>query len=84
MWAVMAIYRHRRGRSPLGRHLRIVRANRATSQEPSEQRVPSILGLSEGKAGEHLIQTASPKLWQNLVLGDRIVIANRKALCRCP
>ena len=48
-----------------------------------EQQAAAILGMTEEKAGEHLIQTASPKLWNDLVLGDRIVIANRKALERC-
>ena len=48
-----------------------------------EQQAAVILGMTEEKAGEHLIQSASPKLWNDLVLGDRIVIANRKALDRC-
>ena len=48
-----------------------------------EQQAAAILHMTEEKAGEHLIQTASPKLWNDLVLGDRIVIANRKALTRC-
>jgi len=30
-----------------------------------------------------LLQTAAPQLWQDLVLGDRIVIANRQALEVC-
>lgn len=50
---------------------------------PREQQAAAILGMTEEKAGEHLIQTASPKLWNDLVLGNRIVIANRKALDRC-
>ena len=54
----------------------------ATLRSP-EDRAASILGLSEEKAGERLIATASPRLWQDLVLGDRIVIANRDALARC-
>ena len=54
-----------------------------TKQEPPEQQAAAILGLGEEKAGEHLIQTAAPKLWQDLVLGDRIVIANRDTLSRC-
>lgn len=56
-----------------------------TSSNPHspERQAAAILGLSEEKAGEHLIQTASPKLWQDLVLGDRIVIANRETLSRC-
>ncbi len=52
-------------------------------QGSPEQQAATILGMSEEKAGEHLVQTAAPKLWANLVLGDRIVIANRKALERC-
>ena len=48
-----------------------------------EQQAAAILGMTEEKAGEHLIQSASLALWNDLVLGDRIVIANRKALDRC-
>jgi hypothetical protein len=36
--------------------------------------------MTEGNASEHLIQSASPKLWNDLVCGDRIVTASRKAL----
>jgi Family of unknown function (DUF6118) len=54
----------------------------ATVQSP-EERAATILGMSEEKAGEHLIESASPKLWQDLVLGDRIVTANRDVLVRC-
>lgn len=48
-----------------------------------ERQATAILGMSEEKAGEHLIQSASPQLWQDLVLGDRIVVANRETLNRC-
>ena len=54
----------------------------ATLRSP-EERAASILGLSEEKAGERLIETASPELWQDLILGERIVAANRDALARC-
>lgn len=48
-----------------------------------EAKAAAILGLDQVAAGEHLIQTAAPQLWQDLVLGDHIVIANRKALKVC-
>jgi len=48
-----------------------------------EQMAAAILGMDQAAAGEHLIQTAAPQLWQDLVLGDRIVIANRQALEVC-
>ncbi len=49
----------------------------------AEERAAAILGMEQVAAGEHLIQTAAPQLWQDLVLGDRIVIANRQALEVC-
>lgn len=48
-----------------------------------EQKAAAILGMDQVAAGEHLIQTAAPQLWQDIVLGDRIVIANRPALDVC-
>lgn len=48
-----------------------------------EQRAAAILGMDQVAAGEHLLQTAAPQLWQDIVLGDRIVIANRQALEVC-
>lgn len=53
------------------------------SRQMPEQRAAAILGMSDENAGEHLLQTASPRLWQDLVFGDRLVIANRAALNRC-
>ena len=60
-------------------------ARRCGSSKPSfpcccEQQAVAIIGMTEGKAGEHLIQSASPKLWNDLVRCDRIVTASRKAL----
>jgi hypothetical protein len=48
-----------------------------------EEKAAAILGMDQVAAGEHLLQTAAPQLWQDLVLGDRIVIANRQALEVC-
>lgn len=48
-----------------------------------EEKAAAILGKDQLAAGEHLIQTAAPQLWQDLVLGDRIVHANREALDVC-
>ncbi len=48
-----------------------------------EQKAAAILGMDQVAAGEHLLQTAAPQLWQDLVLGDRIVTANRQALEVC-
>jgi hypothetical protein len=47
------------------------------------QKAAAILGLDQVAAGEHLIQTAAPQLWQDIVLGDRIVNANRQSLEVC-
>ena len=48
-----------------------------------EQQAADVLDMNEQDAGVHLIQDASPALWNDLALGDRIVIRNRKALHRC-
>ena len=48
-----------------------------------EKRAAEVLGLGELSAGEHLIQAASPELWQDLFLGDQIVATNRGAIDRC-
>lgn len=48
-----------------------------------ERRAAEVLGLGELSAGEHLIQAASPELWQDLFLGDHIVVTNRGAIDRC-
>ncbi len=48
-----------------------------------EQKAAAILGMDQVAAGEHLLQTAAPQLWQDIVFGDRIVIANRQALEVC-
>jgi len=63
-------------------------AGRADRTLPIDHRSPetkaaAILGMDEVTAGEHLIQTTSPKLWQDIVLGDRVVITNRKVLEIC-
>jgi hypothetical protein len=55
-----------------------------SGQQSPEQKASAILGMDETAAGEHLIQTASPHLWQDLVLGDRIVAANKDVLAQCP
>ncbi len=49
----------------------------------AEAKAAAILGMDQTSAGEHLIQTAAPYLWQDIVLGHRIVIANRHALELC-
>jgi hypothetical protein len=48
-----------------------------------EKRAADVLGLGELSAGEHLIQAASPELWQDVLLGDQIVATNRGAIDRC-
>lgn len=63
-------------------------AGRADQSPPVDHRSPeakaaAILGMDQTQAGEHLIQTSAPALWQDIVLGNRIVIANRHALDFC-
>jgi hypothetical protein len=53
------------------------------SHQSPEQKASEMLGMDQEAAGEHLIQTAAPGLWRDLVLGDRIVIANRHTLELC-
>ncbi len=48
-----------------------------------EAKAAAILGMDQTQAGEHLIQTSAPDLWQDIVLGNRIVVANRHALDVC-
>jgi hypothetical protein len=48
-----------------------------------EERAAEVLSLTRLQAGERLIQVASPDLWQDLVLGDQIVLRNRGAIDRC-
>jgi len=55
----------------------------SVDQRSPEVRAAAILGLDQTSAGEHLIQTSAPQLWQDIVLGNRIVVANRRALELC-
>ncbi len=48
-----------------------------------EVKAAAILGMDQPQAGEHLIQTSAPQLWQDIVLGNRIVVANRHTLDVC-
>lgn len=48
-----------------------------------EARAAAILGMEQTVAGEHLIQSAAPELWRDIVLGNRIVVANRHTLDLC-
>jgi hypothetical protein len=48
-----------------------------------EAKAAAILGMDQTQAGEHLIQISAPALWQDIVLGNRIVVANRHALGLC-
>ncbi len=54
----------------------------ASHQSP-EQKAAEILGMDQKAAGKHLIQTAAPGLWQDVLLGQRIVVANREVLRKC-
>jgi hypothetical protein len=63
-------------------------AGRADQSPPVDNRSPeakaaAILGMDQTQAGEHLIQTAAPELWRDIVLGNRIVVANRHTLDLC-
>jgi hypothetical protein len=48
-----------------------------------EARAAAILGMDQTQAGEHLIQISAPALWNDIALGNRIVVANRHALDLC-
>jgi hypothetical protein len=48
-----------------------------------EAKAAATLGMDQTQAGEHLIQISAPALWQDIVLGNRIVVANRHALDLC-
>jgi len=48
-----------------------------------EAKAAAILGMDPASAGERLIQTSAPQLWQDIVLGNRIVTANRHTLDVC-
>lgn len=48
-----------------------------------EARAAAILGMDQTHAGEHLIQASAPALWQDIVLGNRIVAVNRDTLRKC-
>ncbi|GAA0583597.1 DUF6118 family protein [Rhizomicrobium electricum] len=48
-----------------------------------EAKAAAILGMEQTAAGEHLIQASAPALWNDIVLGNRIVVANRHALDAC-
>ena len=52
-------------------------------QRSPEAKAAAILGMDPTSAGEHLIQTSAPQLWRDIVLGDRIVVANRHTLDVC-
>lgn len=52
-------------------------------QRSPEAKAAAILGMDQTSAGEHLIQTSAPQLWQDIVLGNRIVTANRHTLDVC-
>jgi hypothetical protein len=63
-------------------------AGRVQGAQPTDNRTPeakaaAILRMDQVAAGEHLIQASAPELWRDLVLGDRIVIANRDVLKFC-
>jgi len=55
----------------------------SVDQRSPEARAAAILGLDQTSAGEHLIQTSAPQLWQDIVFGNRIVTANRHVLNVC-
>ena len=72
----------------VGIALGVVIAGRAERSYPADHQSPeakaaAILGVDQTSAGEHLIQTSAPQLWQDIVLGNRIVVANRHALDLC-
>ncbi|GAA0573750.1 DUF6118 family protein [Rhizomicrobium electricum] len=48
-----------------------------------EARAAALLGMEQTAAGEHLIQASAPALWQDIVLGNRIVAVNRDTLRKC-
>ena len=48
-----------------------------------EQQAADVLGMDQMDAGVHLIQAASHAVWQDLFLGDRIVVKNRALIRRC-
>ena len=52
-------------------------------QRSPEAKAAAILGMDQTSAGERLIQTSAPQLWQDIVLGNRIVVANRHTLDVC-
>lgn len=61
---------------------------RAGQSPPVDHRSPEVkaaatLGMDQTQAGGHLIQISAPLLWQDIVLGNRIVTANRRALELC-
>lgn len=48
-----------------------------------ERVAANIVGMDQEAAGAHLIETAAPDRWQEIVLGYRVVNANRDAIARC-
>ena len=48
-----------------------------------EQHAADVLGMDQMDAGVHLIQAASPAVWQDLLLGGQIVAKNRALIRRC-
>lgn len=55
----------------------------SVDQRSPEARAAATLGMDQTSAGEHLIQTSAPQLWQDIVFGNRIIAANRHALDVC-
>ena len=48
-----------------------------------ERMAASIVGMDQENAGAHLIATAAPDRWRDIVLGYRIVNDNRDTIARC-
>ncbi|GAA0555147.1 hypothetical protein FHS83_001829 [Rhizomicrobium palustre] len=72
----------------VGIALGAVIAGRAESSHTDDHQSPeakaaAVLGMDQTSAGEHLIQTSAPQLWQDIVFGNRIIVANRHTLDVC-
>jgi hypothetical protein len=48
-----------------------------------ERMAASILGMDEETAGVHLIKTAAPERWRDIVAGYQIISDNRAAIAQC-
>ena len=55
----------------------------AVDHRSPEARAAAILGLDPVAAGAHLIRSAAPQYWQEIVLGADIVAGNRDSLRKC-